>query len=91
MDEGKEILEGFNAGYIIEKHRPALAKQLVQAVEGVELPFVEGFVAGSQEYTKERTQIKTISKLREASKGRIPRPTRSKDRDDKDRGIEPEI
>ncbi len=86
MDEEKDILEGFNAGYIIEKHRPELAKQLVSAVEGVELPFVEGFVAGSQEYTKERTQMKTISKLREASKSRIPRPT--KDKDDKDKGFE---
>ncbi len=81
MDADKEILEGFNAGYIIEKHRPELAKQLVAAVEGVEVPFVEGFVAGSQEYAKERTQMKTISKLREASKGRIPRPIKDKEKD----------
>ncbi|NET36487.1 MAG: hypothetical protein F6K19_31400, partial [Cyanothece sp. SIO1E1] len=47
MDADQEILEGFNAGYIIEKHRPELAKQLVAAVEGVEVPFVEGFVASS--------------------------------------------
>ena len=86
MDADKEILEGFNAGYLIEKHRPALSKQLVAAVEGVELPFVEGFVAGTQEYAKERAQSKTIAKLREASKG-IPRPTKSKDRDDKDKGF----
>lgn len=89
MDEGKEILEGFNAGYVIEKHRPELAKQLVSAVEGVELPFVEGFVAGSQEYTKERTQMKTISKLREASKGSMPFPSR--DKDDPEKGFEMDI
>lgn len=82
MDEGKELLEGFNAGYVIEKHRPALAKQLVTAVEGVELPFMEGFVAGTQEYAKERTQSKTIAKLREASKGSISRPTKDKGKDD---------
>lgn len=81
MDADQEILEGFNAGYIIEKHRPELAKQLLAAVEGVEVPFVEGFVAGSQEYAKERTQMKTISKLREASKSRIPRPTKDKEKD----------
>lgn len=69
MDADKDLLEGFNAGYIIEKHRPELSKQLVSAVEGVELPFIEGLVAGAQEYTKERTQSKTIAKLREASKG----------------------
>ena len=84
MDTDKEILEGFNAGYIIEKHRPAISKQLVAAVKGVEIPFVEGFVAGTQEYAKERTQSKTIAKLREASKG-IPRPTKNKRRDDKEK------
>jgi hypothetical protein len=85
MSEEKDLVEGFNAGYIIEKHRPELAKQLLNAVDGVELPFVEGFVAGSQEYAKERTQMKTISKLRNLSKGRIPKPTKDKD---KDKGID---
>lgn len=88
MDEGKEILEGFNAGYIIEKHRPELAKQLVSAVDGVEIPFVEGFVAGSKEFAKERTQSKVITKLRETSKGIIPKPTKDKDRGDKDKDFE---
>lgn len=85
MDEGKETLEGFNAGYIIEKHRPSLAKQLTKAVD---LPFVEGFIAGSEEYSKERIQVKTIAKLREASKGSIPFPTKDKARDDKGKGFE---
>ena len=81
MDTDQEILEGFNAGYIIEKHRPELAKQLVAAVEGVEVPFVEGFVAGSQEYAKERVQAKTIAKLREASRGSTPFLVKQKDKD----------
>lgn len=88
MDEGKEILEGFNAGYLIEKHRPALAKQLVSAVEGMELPFTQGFVQGSEEYTKERIQAKTIAKLREASKGSAPFPTKDKGKDVDEKGIE---
>ena len=83
MDESKEITEGFNAGYLIEKHRPELALKLVKSVEGVELPFIEGFVAGSQEYAKERTQAKVISKLRETSKGRITNPKKDRSRDDK--------
>lgn len=89
MDGGQEILEGFNAGYVIEKHRPELAQQLVTAVEGVELPFMEGFVAGSQEYAKERTQSKTIAKLREISKGMTP--GLGKRRDDRDKGSEVEL
>ena len=87
-DESKEITEGFNAGYMIEKHRPELAQQLVKSVEGVELPFIEGFVAGSQEYAKERTRSKIISKLRDAAK--IPKLPPLKDRDmkDKDKGFD---
>ena len=91
MDEDKEMLEGFNAGYIIEKHRPELAKQLVSAVEGVEIPFVEGFVAGSKEYAKERTQSKVISKLRESSQGRIPKSAEDKELKDREKGLEPDI
>lgn len=70
MEEGKEILEGFNAGYLLEKHRPELTGQLTKAVEGVDTPFFEGFVAGSQEYAKERSRGKLISKLKEDFGGR---------------------
>ncbi len=88
MDNGNEITEGFNAGYLIEKHRPELAQQLTKNLEGVEIPFIEGFVAGSKEYAKERIQSKVISKLRETSKGRIPRPTKDKERGDKGKEFE---
>ncbi len=85
-DESKEITEGFNAGYLIEKHRPELTQQLVKSIEGVELPFIEGFVAGSQEYAKERTRSKIISKLRDSAG--IPKPLTPKD---KDKGFEIDI
>jgi len=91
MDEGKELLEGFNAGYLIEKYRPTLAKQLANAVEGVELPFAEGFIAGSEEYSKERIQAKTIAKLREASEGSMLFSSRDKDKDDPEKGIDLDI
>ncbi len=90
MDEAKEMLEGFNTGYLIEKHRPELAKQLVKAVEGVELPLVNGFVAGSQEYAKERAS-KVISKLREDFSPRKSGLSKDKDRDGKDKGFEIDI
>ena len=87
MANNDPIAEGFNAGYIIEKHQPELAQQLNTAVESVEDEFFQGFVAGSQQYAKERTQSKTISKLRDASRS-IPRPTRDRSKDDKDKGFE---
>ena len=91
MDTDQEILEGFNAGYIIEKHRPELAKQLVAAVEGIEVPFVEGFIAGSKEYSKERIQAKVITKIRRTLKDSISLRSKEKDKDDleKDIDIEP--
>ena len=64
MDIEKEVVEGFNAGYLIEKYKPALAKELVKSLEGVDLPFAEGFVAGSREFVKERGKSKFLGKLR---------------------------
>lgn len=87
MANTDQIAEGFNAGYIIEKHQPALAQQLNAAIESVEDEFFQGFVAGSQQYTKEKAQSKTISKLRDTSRS-IPRPTQDRGRGDKDKGFE---
>ncbi|MCI5083739.1 MAG: hypothetical protein MRY78_18725 [Saprospiraceae bacterium] len=84
MDEGKEVLEGFNAGYLIEKHRPELAKQLVSAVDGVDMPFIQGFVEGSKEYSKERNRSKIINKLKETSK----EISSSKTLKNKDKGLD---
>ncbi len=91
MDKDQELVEGFNAGYIIDKHRPELAKQLVEGLDQVEIPFVEGFIAGSKESIREReqTRSKVISKLRGFGKGNIPRPSKSKD--NKDKGFEIDI
>ncbi|NJL77034.1 MAG: hypothetical protein HC892_20495 [Saprospiraceae bacterium] len=78
MEEGKELLEGFNAGYLMEKHRPELSKQVVKATEGVDTPFFEGFVAGSQEFDKERSRSKVISKLKDFSSPKKDNPTKRK-------------
>jgi len=86
MAEQDQLLEGFNAGYVLEKHRPELAQQISQAVETVEEEFFQGFVAGSQQYAKERTQSKTIGKLRDTAR-QIPRPTQ-KGKDSPDKGFE---
>ncbi len=81
MEKDQELIEGFNAGYIIEKHRPELAKQLVENIDEVELPYVEGFLAGTIQFSQERelAKSKTISKLKSFAKDRISKPNKSKD------------
>lgn len=48
------ITKGFNAGYLIEKHLPELAKQLANGLQDNPHPFAEGFTKGVEEMTKER-------------------------------------
>lgn len=82
----KDLIEGFNTGYIIDRYRPELAKQLVDGISKSEAPFVEGFIAGSKESVKEReqTRSKGIARLKGLAKGRIPKPTKDRDRGDKE-------
>ena len=61
----QELAKGFNAGYIIQKHRPDIADSLTEAVRDKHDEFFQGLVAGSDQYAKERSQSKTISKLRD--------------------------
>ena len=91
MDKDQELIEGFNAGYIIEKHRPELAKQLVEGLEQTSDSFVEGFIAGSKESIKEKVKSRSrvISKLKSLAKKNIPNPTKGKD--NKDKGYEIDI
>ncbi|MEL6659534.1 MAG: hypothetical protein AAFP77_18185 [Bacteroidota bacterium] len=80
---GDAVLEGFNSGYAIEKYRPDIASQINNSIGESQIDFFRGFVAGSQQYIKERTQSKTIGKLRDITR-QIPRPTqKGKDRPDK--------
>ena len=87
MTEGKEILAGFNAGYIIEKHQPELFKQLENAIEKVELPFFESFIEGGKEYSKERAKTKFLNELKKD----FTQPPSYKDYSKEDIDIDPEI
>lgn len=91
MANQDEIAEGFNAGYTLEKYRPELTQQLLKATQGVDLPFFEGFQAGSKEMERERafSKSKGIAKLKEFSKD-IPRPTQNRSKDAKDKGFDME-
>lgn len=89
MDEAKEILEGFNAGYILREHRPELSKQLESSLGEVELPFFEGFISGGREFTKEQTKSKNISRFIKTLRESIPKPPKSKGRSNK--GVDKDI
>ena len=54
MDEAKDILEGFNAGYIIQQHRPKLFAELQTAIKEIDLPFFDALAQGGKEYSQER-------------------------------------
>jgi hypothetical protein len=82
----QELAKGFNAGYIIQKHRPEIADSLTEAVRENKDEFFQGLVAGSEQYSKERTQSKTISKLRDTVR-QLPRSTQ-KGKDSPNKGFD---
>lgn len=85
MDAEKEILEGYNAGYLIEKYRPELSKQLTAGLNGVDMPYIEGFIAGSRESTAEKVQnrTKTLQKLKDIARSTIPKYSKGREKGDK--------
>ena len=60
----KELASGFNAGYTIQKHRPDLADGLAEVIKSEEA-FFQGFIAGREQYSRERTRAKVVGRLRE--------------------------
>ena len=84
-NESKDILEGYNAGYIIKQKTPELFKQLQESLKDVDLPFFNAFEEGGKEYTQEK--IREL--VRKDSKPNINEELKlSKENPDKD---EPEI
>lgn len=83
-DSEKEIVEGFNAGYVIEKYRSDLYQQLSKSLEGVDTPYFGAFIEGGKESIKERelSRSKAISRLR-----KFTRPSRDRSKD-KDKGFD---
>jgi len=54
MEPSDKITKGFNAGYLLQKHDPELAKTLLPSLEGVELPYFQGVMAGSKQFVLEQ-------------------------------------
>lgn len=65
--EDELITKGFNAGYMLEKHLPELAKQLSKSLKDTSHPFAEGFIKGAEEMGLERsrTNPKFLDRLME--------------------------
>lgn len=85
MNEEKDRLDGFNAGYLIGKYRTPMAKQLNEGLQSVETPFFEGFVDGSELSIKEKGKEKFLDALRKDA-------SLSKQKTKNiDKGIEPEL
>ncbi len=77
----EHIQKGFNAGYQLEKHNPELASTLKKGFTDKEHPYVQGFMAGSQEYSKEVVKEKSspLSKYSLDKKKSSPSPSQERD------------
>lgn len=54
MEAEQKFIKGFNAGYLLAKHNPQLSWILNQGVQENENPLVQGFLAGTLEYGREK-------------------------------------
>ncbi len=79
MTEEDYIQKGFNHGYQLQKHRPELAKTIQDGFADKQAPYAQGFSAGRQEYSNEK------SKEKEAYRPRLLKKSTSKSKS-KDRG-----
>lgn len=50
------IKKGFNAGYLLEKYDPKLAKMILNSLKDKEIPYSQGYQAGVKEFTRERVK-----------------------------------
>lgn len=54
MSEGKDILDGYNVGYILNQRRPDVYSHLKNQFKDVDLPFFNAFIEGGKEVEQER-------------------------------------
>ena len=82
MNEEQQIKKGFNAGYLIAKHRPELSKQMQNGFVDKENPYSVGFIAGAKEYGREVSKPRT----KNYDVGRLNRKPKSQEKEkNKDR------
>ncbi len=56
MTEEQQLQKGFNAGYQLEKHDAKLSQTIQEGFADKNHPYAKGFVAGSQEFSNERSK-----------------------------------
>ena len=54
METNDQLTKGFNAGYLLQKFEPELAKALMAGLEGVDVPYFEGVLAGAKQFVIEK-------------------------------------
>lgn len=70
QQQEQQYIKGFNSGYLLAKHEPALAAQLA-ATPNEQNPYFKGLLSGKQEYDKEvREWAKSFSKSAPAKDGK---------------------
>lgn len=86
--ENDQIKKGFNSGYLLAEHDPALLNKIKSGVQDKDDPYVLGMVAGAEQYNKDRSHNKDLDKETKFEAFRERMRNLSKDRDhdyDRDR------
>lgn len=88
MNENFLYTKAFNAGYLIEKFLPQLAKLLTSSLSDTDNDFAQGFLAGSSQYIHEKTPVKSklLERLKEDAKNSKNQPPK-----DKEKGLDKDI
>ena len=72
MEENNtQYTDGFNKGYLLNKHRPELLKSMLPTIKP-ENDFLDGLIGGSKEHEleMEKTQADELNRLRNQSQSR---------------------
>lgn len=88
MKNDDQILDGFNDGYIIQKYEPELANQMITNLDGVDEPYMKGFVAGAREYQMEKELEKSHLFPGMDEDFHLDFPDKDRDREDPDLDID---
>lgn len=88
MNENFVYTKAFNAGYLLEKFLPQLAKLLTSNLSDSDNEFAQGFIAGSNQYNLEKTPVKSklLERLKEDAKYSKNTPAK-----DKEKGFDKDI
>ena len=84
MTEEQHIQKGFNHGYQLQKLQPELAQSVKEGLSDKDHPYAKGFLAGAQEYSREKENEKSSYQPDLGPK----RQSKSQDKSQKDKGFE---